>query len=158
MSVIKYYPEDVDRDVGSLGIKLPMNSFAGGSKRGIFNMSYTTEEQSISNYIMLLLTRKGERYMQPKFGIGIQEKLFEPKTELLRMDIEREIREQSNFWLPYINNHRIHVNIDTNDAALGSEAAAGIVISIVFSVTEGGANRTITIFGGENGRVNINVS
>jgi phage baseplate assembly protein W len=154
---IKYHPEDDGRDVGTLGIKLPMNAFAGGSKRGIFNMSYTTEEQSISNYIMLLLTRRGERYMQPEYGVGIQEKLFEPKTEILKALIIADINQQSAFWLPYIVNHSIDVNIDAHDAALGSDNESGIVITIVFSVTQSGANRTIVIFG-DSGRTNITIT
>ena len=74
MSELKYYPEDRSRYSGTLAVKLPMN----GSKKGsFFNMSHTTEEQAVSNYINLLLTRKGERLMQPQFGIGIQDYLFD---------------------------------------------------------------------------------
>lgn len=143
---LKYYPEDFDRDIGTLGIMLPMNSAVRGSKRGVFNMSYTTEEQAISNYIMLLLTRRGERYMQPQYGIGIQEKLFEPKTDILRKDIENDIIIQTQTWLPYIANLSINVNINSNDTALGSDTESGVVVTIYFTVTESGANRTITFF------------
>lgn len=144
---IKYYPEDVN-DYGSLGIKLPMNSNKVGSSGGIFNLSYTTEEQAVSNYINLLLTRKGERYMQPNFGIGIQERIFEQNTEALQQDIQFEIKHQAGYWLPYIINHQIMVNSgrDVHIPALGSESDHGIQIVIVFSVTESGANRTIILF------------
>jgi len=143
---IKYYPED--NDFGSLGIKFPMNNTGGGSNGGIFNMSYTTEDQAVSNYINLLLTRKGERYMQPNFGIGIQEKIFEQSTSVLQNDIELEIKHQAGFWLPYIINHKIDVRLGTeyDIPALGGDSDHGIQIVITFSVTESGANRTITIF------------
>lgn len=59
---IKYYPEDTNKDSGTLGIKLPMNAIDKKSG-GTFSMSHTTEEQSISNFINLLLTKSGERYM-----------------------------------------------------------------------------------------------
>lgn len=143
---IKYYPEDISKDYGSLGIKFPMNSIGGASTGGVFNKSYTTEEQSISNYINLLLTRNGERYMQPNYGIGIQEKIFEQNTEVLRADIQLEIQHQSSLWLPYIINHSIDVRVAEDIPALGANTENGIHIVIVFSVTESGANRTISVF------------
>lgn len=84
---IKFYPEDLKSASGFIGIKLPMN----GSDRGIFNMSRTTEDQAVSNYVNLLLTKKGERYMQPEFGVGLPFYLFEPNTPALRIELEAEI-------------------------------------------------------------------
>ena len=67
----------------AVGILLPFNkpvegkaiadNYASGSigAGGVFIQSYTTELQSISNLKNLLLTRKGERYMQPNFGTDI---------------------------------------------------------------------------------------
>jgi len=144
---IKYYPEDIKRSHGSLAIKLPMNATGNSSTGGIFNMSYTTEEQAVSNYINLLLTRSGERYMQPNFGIGIQEKVFEQNTPALRAEIELLIRQQAGYWLPYIINHNIVVSVAEDIPALGGNQENGIHIVITFSVTESGANRTITVFG-----------
>lgn len=152
---IKYYPED-KKNYGSIGIKLPMNSLKSKSNSGIFNTSSTTEDQAISNYVNLLLTRRGERYMQPEFGIGLQEKIFEQNTDLLREDIEYLIQTQSAFWLPYIFNKSITVNVAGDIPSLGGDRENGIHIVIVFSVTESGANRTITLFG-TNGKTNIEI-
>ena len=146
MSDIKYYPEDIGKEWGSLGIKFPMNASGGSSNGGIFNVSYTTEEQAISNYVNLLLTRPGERYMQPTYGIGIQLRLFEPNTEALRERIKLDIKHQAGFWLPYIINRRIEVKVGTDIPALGADTEHGIHIVITFSVTESGANRAITVF------------
>lgn len=143
---IKYYPEDIGREYGSLGIKFPMNNLKGSSGRGIFNVSYTTEDQAVSNYINLLLTRKGERYMQPNYGIGIQENIFEQNTSALRTEIRYEIEAQAKYWLPYIINHNIDVRVGTDVIGLGENGEHGIHIVIVFSVTETGANKTIIIF------------
>jgi phage baseplate assembly protein W len=153
---IKYYPEDIGKDYGSLAVKLPMNSGQATSRGGIFNVSYTTEEQAISNYINLLLTKKGERYMQPYFGIGIQLFIFEPNTEATRTNIEFEIRQQTNYWLPYIINRSITISQASNISSLGADIEHGINVVIVFSVTESGANRTMTVFQ-QNGVTNIGV-
>jgi phage baseplate assembly protein W len=145
---VKYYPEDIGKEFGTLGIKFPMNNLGGKSNGGMFNMSYTTEEQAVSNYVNLLLTRKGERYMQPNYGIGIQDSLFEQSTDVIQQDIELEIKHQAGYWLPYIINHQILVNLgrDVQIPTLGGESDNGIHVVITFSVTESGANRTITIF------------
>ena len=142
---IKYYPEDDARDYGSIGLKLPLNG-RGVSNAGFFNVSYTTEEQAITNYINLLLTRKGERYMHPNFGIGIQLFLFEQNTELLRTKIEQEIRQQSAFWLPYIVNHTVEVRERADIIGLNSDPESAVHVIITFSVTEQGANKSIEIF------------
>ena len=142
---IKYYPEDDARGYGTIGFKLPING-RGLSNSGFFNVSYTTEEQAISNYINLLLTRKGERYMHPRYGIGIQLFLFEQNTELLRTKIEQEIRQQCGFWLPYIFNHEVNVRDRADIPGLNSDPESAVHITITFSVTEQGANKSIELF------------
>lgn len=150
---IKYYPEDLNTNSGTLGIKLPMNNRKGN---GMFNMSRTTEEQAVSNYVNLLLTKKGERYMQPEFGIGIQFYLFEQNTQGLRIQLEHEIRRQSAFWLPYITNHKIEVREKAKIPGL-TESENAIQIVITFSVTEQGANRQIVLFAA-NGQTNVEIN
>jgi len=145
MTDIKYYPQD-KKNFGTLGIKIPCNSNRSTSNTGIFNMSYTTEDQAVSNYINLLLTRRGERYMQPEFGIGIQEQLFEQNTDFLQQQIQAEIELQSSIWLPYIINESIEVFTPTDSPTLNENGDHGIQIKITFKVTESGANRTITFF------------
>ena len=53
-----------------------------------FNQSFTTAVQIESNIKNLLLTKKGERLMQPDFGCGLQELLFEPNDSDLESRIE----------------------------------------------------------------------
>lgn len=151
----KFYPEDIDKDYSTLAIALPMNSNRGSSNSGIFNMSYTTEQQAISNYINLLLTKSSERFMQPLFGVGLQFYLFEQNVQSVAFQIETAIREQARIWLPYIINDSIEV-FNRVDRGLESDPEQGINIVIRFRVTESGANRAITLF--PNGRfVNVEV-
>lgn len=151
----KFYPEDIDKDYSSLAVALPMNSNRGASNSGIFNMTYTTEQQAISNYINLLLTKSSERFMQPLFGVGLQFYLFEQNVESVAFQIEEAIREQARIWLPYIINDSIEV-FNRVDRGLESDPEQGINIVIRFRVTESGANRAITLF--PNGRfVNVEV-
>lgn len=154
---IKYYPEDV-QDFGTIGILLPMNSRPDTTGDGVFATSRTTEDQAVSNYINLLLTKKGERYMQPQFGVGLPFKLFEPNTQIVQIEIEQEIRNQASFWLPYIINESIEVRNPKDILGLsGTDEDNAVQIIITFRVTESGANRTIVIFQSE-GRTNIALS
>ena len=121
-------------------------------------MSRTTEEQAVTNYINLLLTKRGERYMQPSYGIGLPYRLFEPNTAQLRQLIKLEIEQQSAIWLPYIINHNIEVQDGIDILGMNpTDAENGIRILIEFSVTEKGANRQITVFQ-DNGKVQYQVN
>ena len=148
---IKYYPED-QQDSGTIGIKFPMNGNVAGSSGGFFNMSRTTEEQAVTNYINLLLTKPGERYFLPEFGIYLQGFLFDQNTPATRMKIEHEIRTQSAYWLPYIENHEIEILDKASIIGSSNDPEQGIQIVITFSVTENLANKTIRIFS-EGGRI-----
>jgi len=148
--MIKYYPEDEREDYGFIGAKFPLNGQQSKTVGGFFNMSRTTEEQSVTNYINLLLTRKGERYMLPSFGVGLQDYLFEQNTEAIRTEIEFEIERQSAYWLPYIKNHKIEV-LGRSNSVNGDEENA-IQIIITFSVENSNANKTITVFA-QDGRI-----
>ena len=59
----------------AIGVTLPFNGPA------VFNSSYTTKTQIKSNLINLLLTSPGERLMEPNFGVGIRDLLFEQKVD-----------------------------------------------------------------------------
>ena len=110
-------------------------STSGGAS--VFALSYSTEEQAISNLKNLLATNRGERFMQPKFGTRIREAVFQPNTVNLETFLEETITESINTWLPYINLNGVDVIRDIDNYS--------IAIRVNFSVTETGANRTIVI-------------
>jgi phage baseplate assembly protein W len=138
----------------SIGITLPFNKGANSrstslsgydasvSGKGVFNQSYSTEEQSISNLKNLLLTVKGERVMQPNFGTSLQRLIFEQNVDDLSGTIENELTDSINFWLPYI----VIQNIDI----LQIQDSYSILVRLYFSVTEVGANQVINILANEN--------
>jgi phage baseplate assembly protein W len=93
----------------AIGITLPIQ--IGNTA---FNQSFTTYEQAKSNIKNLLLTKKGERVMQPNFGSGLQELLFDFNDELLSTKIEETITTALENWLPYVVVQQINVN-QSND-------------------------------------------
>jgi len=151
----KRYPEDEDSQV--IGLKFPLNGSSVGSNGGFFNVSRTTEDQAVTNYINLLLTKPGERYHQPNFGIFIQGFLFEQNTDAIRTEIEFRIRQQSAYWLPHIVNESIEVMPRAKPGIVSGDPENAIQIVIRFRVTNSLANKTITIFQ-EGGRVSTIVN
>lgn len=152
----RYQPLDLEPDVG-IGVALPFNNSTGGrtatqgynSNTGgasVFSTTYTTEEQAISNLKNLLLTRRGERIMLPTFGSPVPEYVFGNITAGGGIaispdevsDIEGDLTEVINFWLPYIILDDVTAEVYPDEHV--------VRISIVFRVTENGANRRIVLF------------
>ena len=117
---------------------------------GAFKLSYTTEDQAISNLINLLMTRKGERYMHPNFGTILRDFVFEQNSSFNRGVLETSLEEDISFWLPYIVLRGLDVVIGGNQNYGYSEAENSVNIRINFSVTEKGANKTIVIYNSNN--------
>ena len=59
-------------------------------------------EEIRSNLIHLLLTRKGTRYFLPDFGTALLEYIFEPLDGPTFKNIESEIRESCEKYLPQL--------------------------------------------------------
>ena len=136
----KYHPLDLQKNVG-VGIPLPI----GGAP--IFDTTFTTEEQALSNLKNLLLTRKGERPFQPLFGTDVPSFLFENITTKLLDKLKQGLQKDIEFWLPYINMREIIVE-DLRDENR-------INISFSFSVGESGANQIIILNVDEQGSLSI---
>jgi phage baseplate assembly protein W len=96
----------------SLGIGFGRKS----NSNGIFAVNYTTLTQAKDNLVNLILTKKGEREMQPDFGCDIHNLIFEQIVEdSIATDIENSILDAVNIWLPYINVDNIIFDYDDND-------------------------------------------
>jgi hypothetical protein len=74
-----------------------------------FNQAFTSYEQIKSNIKNVLLTKKLERIMNPGFGSGLQELLFEQNDEVLIGDIEEAINDAIEKWLPYVSIEDVNV-------------------------------------------------
>ena len=59
-------------------------------------------EMVTQNLKMLILTAPGERIMDPEFGVGIRNYLFEQNISLTHHELEVKIREQVSKYLPYL--------------------------------------------------------
>lgn len=92
----------------AIGITLPLQF-----GENTFEQSFQTKDQIKSNIKNLLLTKRGERILQPQFGSGLQSLLFEPNVDDLEGRIEDTINDSLKQWLPYVTADEI--NIESTD-------------------------------------------
>tara|TARA_Y100001938_G_scaffold146605_1_gene225823 strand:- start:5229 stop:5660 length:432 start_codon:yes stop_codon:yes gene_type:complete len=95
----------------AVGLSLPLKNGDGG----FFEQNFTTFEQARSNLKNLLLTKRGERVLQPNFGSGLQDLLFEPIDEEFEGKLVDTITESVSTWLPYINIEDINVDMNNEN-------------------------------------------
>jgi phage baseplate assembly protein W len=109
----KYNVTDIkENDYKVLGVSINETS----NSNGAFAVNFTSINQAKSNLQNLILTRKGERLMQPEFGCDIWKIIFEPIIEGdIESKIENSILDAVNAWLPYLNIDTILFDYDDND-------------------------------------------
>jgi len=101
--------------MSSLSVKLPL---AKDSADG-FEMIKSFKAMIKQNFKMLLLTNKGERVMEPDFGVGLPSFLFENFTDSTFSKMENTILDQSSIYMPVINIQEIIFDrIPDNENAL----------------------------------------
>ncbi len=103
----KVVKDTKDFDAFAYGITLPVKR----GNTGFFEQAFTSFEQAKSNLKNLLSTARGERIMQPEFGTGLHEVLFEQMTDEFEEKLQTTITESVNFWLPYITIKDIEVEM-----------------------------------------------
>jgi phage baseplate assembly protein W len=96
---IRVNPLDLQKNI-AIGVSLPFNR--------PFNSTYTTKDQIKSNLINLLLTSRGERIMNPLFGTGLRDFLFEGITEFNIENLKLDLINSINLFIPEIS----VINID----------------------------------------------
>ena len=146
--VSRYNPIDLEDDI-AVGIALPFSGHGGRQ----FHLNYTTEDQAVSNLKNLLLTKQGERYMQPNFGSQLHELLFEQLGPELLKRIELSLRDDIGFWCPYITLTTVSVTEDM-DAPTGIHGH-GINIDIQFKVDPSETFRSVTFTFSGNGEISV---
>lgn len=91
-----------------LGITLPIQL----GNTGYFQQGFDTLTQVRTNFINLILTRKGERVHQPEFGCGIHDYLFEQLTPENIEGARLSVIDAVERWMPFLE----LVQFELNDA------------------------------------------
>ena len=113
--------------MANLGITLPIERGNSGN----FAQGRDVLSQVRSNLTNLILTRKGERPMQPDFGSDIYAVIFEPITDNILSEIRGAVDSAVKIWMPYVSVETVAVDRDEDR----NKISATITFSINTSVT-----------------------
>ena len=116
--------EDQDTRV-SVGIDFPIARVGNGD--GYFKTTKTTVESIKNNIRLLLQTERGDRVFQPNLGMNLKQFLFEQITEDTSIQIENDIVDVFETWLPFVELRDIQINTDNQNKNQ-------IDINIVFNI------------------------
>ncbi len=119
-----------DRDeLVFVGIDYPFHRSDG--VEGWFESTDTTIKAVKNNIKMLLMTNKGERYMQPNLGLNLRKYMFEQFTEETRIIIENEIVDTFKFWLPFVELKDLIVRTEETDASGKNKLNISVLFNII---------------------------
>ena len=118
--------------MASFGVALPLtrNSADG------FTMLKSFVKVARQNLKMLVLTAPGERVMEPEFGVGLRNFLFQNFDDSAYAAMEQKIKEQADTYMPAIT-----INFVTFDTGQIDRNVLGI--SINFSIPAIGASEML---------------
>ena len=125
----KPFIEDRDDNV-FIGIDLPFRKSDG--IEGWFASTTTTITAVKNNIRNLLSTHKGERFMQPNIGLNLRKFQFEQFTDELRLQIENDILDTFEFWLPFVQVRDLEVQM--SEVTAGGVNNNKLIISVVFNI------------------------
>ena len=94
---------DLKPSIG-VGIKVPFDGATG------INTTFTTQDAIKSNLLNFLLTGKRERVLNPGFGSGLRELMFQPLSDDLRGDMENLIIGGVNEFFPNVQINNLTID------------------------------------------------
>ena len=95
-----------------VGINLPFNGPTG------INTTYTTKDAIKANLLNFLLTAKRERVMNPQFGSGLPDLLFEPVTDTFIDQAESLIYNGVELFFPQVQIQELNVDLYPNSSTV----------------------------------------
>lgn len=106
--VQKIHPLDL-QPRKAVGVSLPF------SAKDVFTSTYTTKDALKSNLINFMLTGRGERVLNPDFGIGLRSMLFEQATQDSRDQIDYMVRKGLSDWFPQVVVNTLTITVEPNN-------------------------------------------
>ena len=100
-----------------IGPELPLNR---DDSQGLYSLVGDYRQEVKQNFKNLLLTSPGERMMNPDFGVGLRNFLFDPRPQVVS-GLRQRIAQQVNKYMPFVKIARIQFRGNESDE-LGAEA------------------------------------
>tara|TARA_R100000234_G_C4984787_1_gene172684 strand:+ start:911 stop:1330 length:420 start_codon:yes stop_codon:yes gene_type:complete len=125
-----------------INLKFPLRSY----RKGFFEMNNTTMDAVREDIKILLLTKKGERVVNPTIGTNIPillGELFEPieKNEM-ESRIGAEIKSALETWMPYVTLEAIEIFTTDNPPPAGTNVRENdILVDMKYILQDAGGLR-----------------
>jgi len=124
-----------------VNLKFPLRSY----RKGFFEMNNTTIDAVKEDIKILLLTKKGERVVNPNIGTNIPillGELFEPiKKEEMEARIGAEIRSALDTWMPYVTMDAIEIFTSDNPPTGTNVNENDILVRMAYTLQNAGGIR-----------------
>ena len=120
--------------MASISVALPLTRDSADG----FTMNKTLRSTIKQNFKMLILTSPGERIMEPEFGCGLRNFLFQNFDESTFYEIENAIRLQTKAYIPIINIVKIDFGVEQKDQNL-------LGLTIVYDIPSIASSETLQI-------------
>ena len=88
---------------------------------GPYLLTKDLTENTKQNFKNLVLTNPGERIMEPDFGVGFTQLLFENATDDTLEDLKERLFTQTNKYLPFVEIQNVETKLRENTAYLKVE-------------------------------------
>ena len=126
----KQFVQDRNENI-FIGIDLPFRK--GEDSEGWFASTTTTIDAVKNNIRNLLRTHKGERLLQPNIGLNLRKVLFEQFTDELKLQIENDILDTFEYWLPFVQVRDLKIGMapSPNDVSMNR-----LDITVLFNITQ----------------------
>ncbi len=115
--------------MAGISVKLPLSV---NDADGHYTLNKTFMEVTKQNFKNLILTIPGERIMNPDFGVGIAQYLFEQDVEETREMITAKIHEQVQIYMPHVIIQEISFSSVEQSREIGSHVLS---VAITYAVT-----------------------
>ena len=126
----KQFVEDRNENI-FIGIDLPFRK--GENSEGWFASTTTTIDAVKNNIRNLLRTHKGERLLQPNIGLNLRKVLFEQFTDELRLQIENDILDTFEYWLPFVQIRDLKIGMTPSPTDVTMNR---LDITVLFNITQ----------------------
>jgi phage baseplate assembly protein W len=120
--------------------KLPLRY---DSVDGYYRMNKTVGEVAKQNIKMVVMTSPGERIMNPDFGVGLRNFLFEPENfefERLRTTIYKQVKK----YVPFVSIQKINT-VDLQDIPGEQSPTNSLGIQIIYTIPSAGLSDSLTV-------------
>ena len=129
----------MSKSIQGISVQLPL---VYGQSDGPYILNKNIGQVIKQNFKNLVLTSPGERVMEPDFGVGLRQLLFEGISSRTYQVLEERLLEQVNDYMPFLNIEEVDFLSADNTPEMDLNA---VTVRIVYNVGSIDSRDTLSI-------------